>query len=256
MEQDTTINNTGNDSDPEIQDGNLIATRAWKTWMANPTPDNMSSVVNSIKPVIKKVVSQVPGKSESLMSSEAKRLAISAIKSYDPQHGTSLSTHVYSHLQPIAKGSSRFTEAIHKTRTDRSLIHQYLQGVSDLTENLNREPTDSELMSHLSITPKQLEKMRRSSVGEVNEGEYFSDDSEDKHNPDMLSMWSDHVYSKQTPQSQLIFEYKTGKNGRPALSSSEIANKLGLSEVYVNKKANEMAQEILNGVNSSKSGGR
>ena len=133
----------------------------WKRWKSNPSPQSMAVVLNSVRPVINKVLDQVPGKSRDLMASEAKRLSISAIKSYDPQHGTSLSTHVYSHLQPVAKGSSGFTDAIHRTRTDKNLVHQYLDASGTLSQQLNREPNDDELISHLKITPKQLEKMRR-----------------------------------------------------------------------------------------------
>lgn len=231
---------------PEINES------AWKKWKSNPSPESMATALNSVRPVIGKVLDQVPGKSRDLMGSEAKRLAISAIKSYDPQHGTSLSTHVYSHLQPVARGSSRFTDVIHRTRTDKNLVSQYLDGINTLSQQLNREPNDDEIVSHLKITPKQLEKMRRVAVGEISEHDYLPDEPHSETG-DGLSLWSDHVYSRATPQSKLIFEYKTGKNGRPTLSSSEVAQKLGLSEVYVNKKANEMANQILEGVNSMKS---
>lgn len=229
---------------PEIGDDK------WKKWKSNPSPQSMALVLNSVRPVINKVLDQVPGKSRGLMASEAKRLSISAIKSYDPQHGTSLSTHVYSHLQPVAKGSSKFTEAIHRTRTDKNLVHQYLDASNTLSQQLNREPNDDELTSYLKITPKQLEKMRRVAVGEMGEHDYISDEETPGGPVDSLSLWSDYVYSRSDPKSKLIFEYKTGRNGRPSLSSAEIGAKLGLSEVYVNKKANEMAQKILDGVNS------
>jgi DNA-directed RNA polymerase specialized sigma subunit len=230
---------------PEVNDG------AWKKWRSSPSPQTMAVALNSVRPVINKVLDQVPGKSRDLMGSEAKRLAISAIKSYDPQHGASLSTHVYSHLQPVARGSSKFIDAIHRTRTDRNLVSQYLDGVNTLSQQLNREPNDDELVSHLKINPKQLEKMRRVAVGEISEHDFTPDDNSQGQD-DNLSLWSEHVYSRVDPKSKLIFEYKTGRNGRPMLSSSEIAAKMGLSEVYVNKRANDMANQILQGVNSMK----
>jgi len=227
----------------------------WKKWKSNPSPQSMALVVNSVRPVINKVLDQVPGKSRDLMASEAKRLTISAIKSYDPQHGASLSTHVYSHLQPVARGSSKFTEAIHRTRTDKSLVSQYLDSSNTHSQQLNREPNDDELMSHLKVTSKQLEKMRRVAVGEIGEHDYISDEDSGPSDTDGLSLWSDYVYSQADPRSKLIFDYKTGRNGRSPLSSAEIGAKLGLSEVYVNKKANEMASKILEGVNSIKQEG-
>src|ERR1035437_10991777 len=61
----------------------------------SPNPNSMASVLNTVKPVISGALKKYPGVNSGVLSGEAKRLAIAAIKTYDPSHGATLQTHVY-----------------------------------------------------------------------------------------------------------------------------------------------------------------
>ena len=229
--------------------GESTAAGAWKTWKAAPSPATMSAALKTVRPIIDRAVGGVRHASKELMSAEAKRLAIGAIKTYDPAQGTALSTHVYSHLRPMRGFAEKSTSVIDRTRTDNTLARRYLEARSTLNQTLNRDPSDDELTDHLNITPKELVKMRRVAVGETGEEDYSTHASADPGDAS-VGLWADYVYSDLNPINKKIFEMKTGRNGQPMLSTDEVAAKLGLSSVHVNNQAGKIAQRILDGANA------
>ncbi len=223
---------------------------SWSEWKRNPSPTSMASTIKSMQPIIDKAVSNNSHASKELVRSEAKRLAIGAIKTYDPSQGTAVSTHVYNHLRPLRGFAERSTSVIDRTRTDNTLAKQYLEANSTLNQTLNRDPNDDELMDFLKVDAKNLTKMRRVAVGEMVEQEFSTHSNEADDGDPAIGMWADYVYSDLNPIDKKIFEMKTGRNGQPLMSSVEVANKLGVSEVYVNSKAAKISQRIVDGANS------
>ena len=242
---------------PDVQEEEFVpdekietpVSHAWQAWKRNPNPANMSAAIKSVKPLIDRSVRGVGHASPEMMSAEAKRLAIGAIKSYDPQHGTALTTHVYNHLRPLRGYSEMTTAAIDRTRTDNTLAKRFLEARSTLGQTLNREPTDDEMTDHLKCRHKDLEKMRRVAVGEMPEEDYSTHASADPGDA-AAGLWADYVYSELPPMDKKIFEMKTGRNGQTLMSTTEVAAKLGLSEEYVNRRAGNIAGKIVDGANS------
>lgn len=243
------------ETSPEVEDdfvpdapAEMSAAATWQAWKRMPGPAAMAATLKTVRPLLDKAVSGNSNASKELLTSEAKRLAIGAIKTYDPSKGTALTTHIYSHLKPLRGYADKTTSVIHRTRTDNTLTRRYLEAQNELGQTLNRPPTDDELSDKLQVTGKDLEKMRRVSVGESSE-EDFSSRAPSEGDP-AIGLWADYVYSTLNPVSKKIFEMKTGRNGQPMLSAAEVAAKLGISEVYVNRRAGEIAQQILDGADA------
>ena len=219
----------------------------WQRWRESPSPQSMAMVVNSVRPVIDKSVSRFPNYNPAVLGGEAKRLAISAIKTYDPQMGTSLNTHVYSHLKAMNRHTQGLTSSVGKSRLETQRAAKYLGAVKDLSEINNREPSDSEIQDFLGVNKKEINKMRLASRGEFSEGqvEFLPEQREDPK----VSMWTDYVYNDQDATGKLIMDYKMGRNGRKQMTTEETAKVLGLNPDYVNRKAGKIANKILSGVN-------
>ena len=230
---------------------NEAAMAAWSRWKKSPSPNSMSLVLKSVQPAIDRSVRSVKGKNPTLIGGEAKRLAIMAVKSYDPQMGTALSSHVFNHLKPLSRGTTNIGSVIDKSRLDRERIARYLSAHHDLTEQNSREPNDTELMDHLGIDARELTKMRKAATGEVPEGSMDYEPSLTIDEDPRMSMWTDYVYHQAKPIDKKIFDWKTGRNGNPKLPNAEIVKRLGMSEVYINSRARKMAEDILNGVQSA-----
>jgi hypothetical protein len=226
------------------------ALNAWSHWKDNPGPERMAAALRSVRPIIDKSVSRFSRYNAAIMGGEAKRLAIAAIKTYDPSQGTKLSTHVYNHLRPMGRHAADLGAAARKSRLDRERTAEYLSAVRDLTETNNREPSDDELRDHLKVDRKTLSKMRQASGGEAAEGqmEYLPGEDEDPR----LALWTDYVYHDLDPTGKLIMDHKLGRNGRPVLNTEATADRLGLHPDYVNRRAGQIAERILSGANGYK----
>lgn len=227
------------------------AVTAWSNWHAKPSPEKMAVALRSVRPIVDKSVSRFPRYNASILGGEAKRLAIAAIKTYDPAQGTKLSTHVYNHLRPLGRFAADVGTAAPKSRLDKTRTAEYLGAVRDLTELNNREPSDDDLRDYLGVDSKMLFKMRQSSVAETAESqlEYLPSQSEDPR----MQLWTDYVYHDLDPMGKLIMDHKLGRNGRAQLSTEEVAAKLKLNPDYVNRRAGVIAKKILDGVSGSSS---
>lgn len=225
------------------------AIESWKRWKSKPTPESMAAALKTVKPILDKSVSRFPKYNPAIMGGEAKRLAISAIKTYDPSKGTALSTHVYSHLKSLNRYAADLGTAVRKTRLERDRTADYLGAVRDLTEINNREPSDDELRDHLMVDRKTLHKMRVAATGEVAEGQLESLPGQEED--PRLGLWTNYVYHDLDPVGKLIMDYKLGRNGRKQLGTEETAAKLGMHPDYVNRRAGDIARKILTGADST-----
>ena len=226
------------------------ALKAWSRWKESPSPQRMADTLHAVDPVIQRSVSRFPRYHPAILSGEAKRLAIGAIKTYDPALGTALATHLYHHLKPLGRNLANLSRAIPLSRLERERAAKFLGGQNDLREDLGREPSDAELQDHLKVDAGNLTKMRLAARGEVAEGQADHLGASDEHHEDTsrLSLWSDYVYHDATPTEQSIMDLSLGRNGHPQHDGLQIAAKLGFTPQYVNRKREELAKRIIAGM--------
>lgn len=237
------------DSTEELIDDIPDATEAWNTWRQSPTPNSLSTVLRSVDPVIERSVSRFPGMNKSLMRGQAKSLAIQAFKTYDPQSGASLSTHVFNHLRPLSRFADRQTKVVSVPRDFRAQVAEFIKFKQDFFEEQGREPSDDEVANRMGLTKKQITKLNHGSFYEMAEGateapvEVSSDD-------DSLGTWVEFVYHDLPERDKLIMDYRIGRNGKPVLTAEQIAQKMNIDPSYVRKRSAVISKRILDGVNS------
>lgn len=221
----------------------------WQAWKANPSPATMAVALKKVQPTIDSAISRFPGVSPAVLGGEGKRLAIQAIKSFDPAQGATLSTHVFNHLRPLGRWAGSATKAINVPRDAREDFARYANAKRDFFEQNNQEASDADLQDILGINRKKLMKLHQMNFYEFPEG--AQEDSIDVAADDdrQLDLWADYVYHDLNPRDRLIMDLKMGRNGQPLLDSKEIAAKLGIHPTYVNRRAEEIAQKIKVGLN-------
>lgn len=224
----------------------------WEQWKKSPTPGHMALALRSVAPTIEGAVRRFPNINAGVVQGEAKRLAIHAIKTFDPQQGASLSTHIFNHLRPLARTTQEMTRAVTVPRKAREDYARYSRVKNDFLEENGRDPHDSELQDILGIPRKRLAKLHQMGAYEFPEGGL--EDSPDVGDPEdrRLNLWADYVYHDLNDRDKLLMDMKLGRNGQSVLDSKDVAVKLGIHHTYVNRRAMEIADRILNGVNSHK----
>lgn len=229
------------------------AEAAWKRWSQSPTPESLAGALKALKPTLDRAVRRNPGVNPAVLGGEAKRLAIQAIKSYDPERGTALSSHVFNHLLPLGRHTRDMTKIVPMPRSSVDDASHYRQGIRDFYEENNREPNDDEMSDLFKLDRPGLARLHRITRGEFAEGQLESEPEVEREDP-RLTLWADFVYHDLNPQDKSIMDYKTGRNEHPILSSQEVADKLGLHVTYINRRAADISRQILDGLNSTRKG--
>ncbi len=95
----------------------------WREWKRSRSTANLQIVLQQLNPVIQREVNRWAGTlARPLLELEAKRLAMEAIESYNPNAGASLATHVTNRLKKLSRisytlkiwSSSKFLENFQK----------------------------------------------------------------------------------------------------------------------------------------------
>ncbi len=223
---------------------------AYENWKLNPGPDTMGSVVRAIDPVLVAEVQRYDGPKD-VLHAKAKRLAIDAVKSYDPSRETQLNTWVTSNLRPL----SRYSQQIAVIRTPevaRRRAAEISTHVNKFMDATGREPSDKELADSTGLSVSQIKKLRHRVPAVVSESQTETkteDGDVETVSPAVSSGMSgrtayDIVYQGLDARQRFIADSRTGMGGKPVLSSTEIAKRLGVSPAFVSQTSAEIASRV------------
>lgn len=231
--------------------------KEWRKWKARGDKESFAALARSVAPAIDRVAKANPKINPSLLRAKAKPLLLNAASTYDPSAGTAFTTHLSNHLKPLTIRSHGETRAVAKGRFVEETARDYKRAFDEFNEDRMREPTAQEMAEIMGISrERSSELMRRIRSYEVPEGamEGAAIPEDRTAEARRLRMWTEYVYNSMSPRDQLVMDYRTGRNGKPQLKLSEIAEKTGISVAMVHKILNKAASEIIEGVSSMGSG--
>ncbi len=181
-------------------------------------------------------------------------MAAQAVKGYDPQFGASLQTHVYRQLQSLQRLAPNMQEPLaipEKLRRDRGGV---LRAIEELTNTLDREPSDEEISEHAGLPMKRVLRVRKNlragvPMSKVEESDADGEEEDGGYDPTTSNMtaeqeWVDAVYHDCGDIDRIILQYRTGYRGAPILSNQEIAKKLKISAPAVSQRAARLQSRL------------
>lgn len=215
---------------------------------AKTDPGALNSVLEASIGTIKKAASAyagapIPG---AAIYGEGLRLAVNAIRGWDPSKGAAWTTHLTAHLRRL----NRYVES--NKRVDRVPENQYLRltkyrAAKSLLEQRNggREPTSVELADYLGWPVNHVERIekvnsQRSLAGSGIEGaqRMSTADAMAKEKAELL-------YYGWPQEKQLVYDYLLGQHGKPRTGSVDvIAKKINKSPTSVYRIRNALANEL------------
>lgn len=217
----------------------------WKQWHKTKSQATLGQLLDSVKPIIVTTVKRFESVPlpPSAINAEAKKQAINAFRTYDPEAGASLGTHVHNYMQKV----NRFVyehQNIGRIPEHRiTQIGTFQTVKSELREKHGREPSATEIGDELNWSHAEVERMERELKHEVPESAVQDVDFSFTQTSDaqrVLGM----IYYELTPQEKVVFEYLTGWAGKPRLSEEEIAPKAGITRERVKKLKANIAAKI------------
>ena len=228
----------------------------WQDWSENKNKKSRDKLVTSLAPLLTKEVNKYNGSPlpRTAIETEAKVLALKAFDSYDPSKAQ-LNTHVTNHLKHLQRYVLTY-QNIGKIPEHRGIaIGKYKTIRENLTEDLEREPTEVELADALQWSPAEVERMQAELRNDLNIM------SKDDDTGDEMGGFFDYsaygtkgslkesiefVYFDSSAEDKKIMEYAFGIGGKQILAPKEIAEKLHKPEAHIKMRFKRIAQEIQN----------
>jgi DNA-directed RNA polymerase specialized sigma subunit len=224
----------------------------WSQWKKKPTKQNLIGAVKSLDKEIGNFANSYSSTvNPSVVRSQAKLLAVDAIKTYDPKMGSALKTHFFNHVKPLARNTKNITETVALTKHYETNSNRYVNFVRDFIGEYGREPDDTEIMDGMNISGRQLSVLNKASKYEMPEGqlENFDFESKNQQHDHKIDLWTEYVYHDLSPANKKIMDMKLGRNGHEPMTNIQIAQKLGMSPKEITVRTEMLAKKIMEGVN-------
>lgn len=226
---------------------------AYEAWKKQPTPENMGLLLDRASPVLDSALRSYAGGNEALKP-RARRIAIEAFRTYDPNKGAKLSSHLMTQLQPLTRHAREYGQLVKIPERISLDLYKMSQAELEHQNTYNRPPSDKELADRTGMSIRRLNKVRSFRRGETAESAITESDEGDNavmypgvQKLDPQSVWLEYVHHDSAPLDQQILEWRTGYNGKEVLSNNEIARRLNLSASAVSQRAAKLAQRLADG---------
>lgn len=223
---------------------------AYAGWLADPTPENMNKVVGSLGPTITSEIQRYGGP-KPLLRARAKSLTIGAVKSYNPASGARLQSWVVTQLQPLSRYSKNL-QPVHVSDDLYRKSSELNRLAQDFELENGRSPSDEELADYSGVGVRKIRKYRSARPAVSSESQYLEGGNSEFAGsllpgvdaPSHVGTASELVYSTLSDRDKFIYDSKTGGHGKPELSATEIAKRLGVSPAYVSQVSSRIAGDI------------
>lgn len=233
-----------NTIEPEYED-------VFNTWQTDPTPVAAGTLLRKVDPVINMAIKSYAADDKSpLIRGRAKRLALDAIKSYDPKKA-GLRTHLMQNLQRLSRVRQDQNNFI-RVPEQKALDGFHLNRIStELEDELGYEPSDIEIADRLGWPLKRIGSARGlpHTINESNTA--FQDEEGNIGAPASsafdqrrMAAWRGYVYHGLDDIDKTIMELSTGMNGKTALSNGEIAKRMKLSPGAISQRTAKIQSKI------------
>ena len=237
----------GNSASPAY----LNPTTAYEEWSRRGDPDSLAGVVAALSPTINAEIQRYQGP-KPILRSRARSLAIGAIKTYDPSSGARLQSWVVTQMQPL----SRYSKQLQPLRMPEMATRQGAEIArvrSELSDELGHEPDEEELADATGLSVKRIKHVMSMSRPVTSEGSLAAAGADSGETwapgvdtPRSLSTIEDAVYESLTARDKAIFDMKTGKHGKTAISNQQIAARFGVTPALVSQRTQAIAMQIAN----------
>jgi DNA-directed RNA polymerase specialized sigma subunit len=215
---------------------------AFAAWKARPGPETSAQFLKAVDPVINTAVFSYGGAGRNpQLKSQAKLMALQAMKTYVPEQGT-IKTYLLSQLQGLRRVAGKSQQLI-SVPEKVVLQRAHLQSAeNELEDSLGRPASDAELSDYLGLSRKRLAYIRRAAPGVVsgslmdNEGQAYDPVVKLPGGDEGEDAWEDFVYGDLDKVNKLIMDMTLGRNGRTPTTTSQIATKLGLTPSAVSQR--------------------
>jgi len=228
------------------------AEEAYLHWQEDQSPQNLAEVLQTLNPTINSEIQRYPGPAP-LLRTEAKKLTVKAIRSYDPAAKTKLRSWVTTQLQPLSRYGHEVDRPVHASEVAIRQAAEIDSVRRRLADELDDNPTDDQIADATGISVRRLRQVRARVPAVLSEEAMVSEEGGERVEPAVqapgtepaLETARQMVYASLDPRDKAIFEMKTGYAGKQVLDNMTIAKRLGVSPAFVSQRSAKITVQLL-----------
>lgn len=213
----------------------------WKEWHKTNDPKPLNQLMDRLNPLIQREVQKWGGTVPvPALESKARVLALDALKTYNPNRGAAVGTHVASRIRKISRHVYPYQNVARLPENKQLLYNTFQIASNKLLDDLGREPNVDELADELSWSQRKVTDFQRTfGRRELVESEGgFMEGHDDK------SGLVDFYYHGLMPKDKTLFEDITGYSGRTAMSNSAIIKKHKMTQGQLSYKKQQFVKQL------------
>lgn len=215
----------------------------WQTWKKSKNPDTLNVLLRQLEPILRAGSRQNYGTlSNAVIDSEAKIQAVSAFKTFDPDKGVKLSTHVTNYLQKVNRLNYRHQEIFSVPENRRIQYSAFEAAKSHLGDELGRHPTQDEIATHLKWPKAEVERFHQENRFELSETQPYANDIAAHQTRDQTLV--SYIFQDLTPKYRLLLEHTTGYNDKPILDNTALRKKLGMTQGQLSYAKKQLQDQV------------
>jgi DNA-directed RNA polymerase specialized sigma subunit len=167
---------------------------------------------------------------------------VKALRTYDPTKGASVNTHVVNYLHGVQRwiGENQNIGRIPENRIYK--IRPYKNALVELTEELVRQPTDTEVAERLGWDVKEVERMRKELRSDLYTQGFDNDPA--SYTPSKRLELLHMFVSELEGEERVLYEYLTGINRERVESTNELARLLGKEPYKISRMKERIAKRL------------
>ena len=225
---------------------------AYHRWQTERTPENMGAILRALGPTLNSEIQRFPGP-KPLLHSQAKKLAVKAVQSYDPMSKAKLRSWVVTNLQPLYRYGHQVASPLYAPEVARRQAAEVETIRRRLVDELDDEPSEEQLADATGISSKRIGQLRTLVRPVVSEDALRSEEGGEVFEPTVIELGPDPAYrtaremvhASLDPRDRSILELKTGLYGSPAINNLSIAKRLGVSPAFVSQRSAAIAKMVM-----------
>jgi DNA-directed RNA polymerase specialized sigma subunit len=218
----------------------------WQAWKdSGEDPEKLAPLMKSLTPFIKsraKIhmgrVRMIPDKA---LMAQYKLSTVKALRTYDPERGTQLNTHIANHLHKVKRYVAAHQNVARIPENRVYKIQGYSVAHAELSEQHKRTPTDAELADHLDWSEAEVARMDTELRGDLVSQNFEVDPTTmtTERETEVMRMF---VYELDG-EDEKVYRHVVGL-GAPMLGTGEIAEKLGIESYRVSRIKKDLAKRL------------
>lgn len=220
----------------------------WREWKQTGRTDKLEALLNRLQPLIYRETSKwqaaVPGPA---LEAKARLLTAEALKTYDPNRGASIGTHVTSRLRKLSRSVYPYQNVARLPENKQLLYNSFMVAHNQLVDDLGRDPSTDELADHLKWSSKKVQEFHKAyGTRELVESSGATQDFQAAQQPTMGGATViDMFYHGLPADDQMLFKDITGYGGTRELNNTQLCAKYKITQGQLSYKRRKLVDGLI-----------